>query len=136
MADLAQKYSDSADFSTFSFKIFGLCRFFNIFLHISYILTWRIWHKTYSDSADFSTYSFIIFGLCRFINIFLQISYLLTWRIWHKKIFGFCRFFNLFLNNIRTLPIYQHFSSDFLSFNMADLALNIRILPIFQLIPS
>ena len=37
MADLAQKYSDSADFSTFSFKIFGLCRFINIYLQISYL---------------------------------------------------------------------------------------------------
>ena len=47
------------------------------------------------------------FGLYRFFNIFLQNPYLLTWRIWGE--------------NIRTLPIFQHFSSDFLSFNMADL---------------
>ena len=46
----------------------------------------------------------------RFFNIFLQNPYLLTWRIWG--------------GNIRTLPIFQHFSSDFLSFNMADLGDN------------
>ena len=48
------------------------------------------------------------FGLYRFFNIFLQNPYLLTWQIWGG-------------GNIRTLPIFQHFSSDFLSFNMADL---------------
>ena len=51
------------------------------------------------------------FGLYRFFNIFLQNPYLLTWRIWRI--------------NIRTLPIFQHFSSKSLSFNMADLARHI-----------
>ena len=50
------------------------------------------------------------FGLYRFFNIFLQNPYLLTWRIWRK--------------NIRTRPIFQHFSSKSLSFNMAHLADN------------
>ena len=60
MADLAQKYSDSGDFSTFSFKIFGL--------------------------PIFQLFFFKLFGFCRFFNIFLQIPYLLTWQIWRKNI--------------------------------------------------
>ena len=50
------------------------------------------------------------FGLYRFFNIFLQNPYLLTWRIWG--------------GNIRTLPIFQHFFSKSLSFNMADLGVH------------
>ena len=73
---------------------------------------------------------FILFYFISFYFIFVK---LLNTSHCSPK-FGLYRFFNIFSSkslsfnmadlaqNIRTLPIFQHFSSKFLSFNMADLA--------------